>query len=477
MKNYFVDFAGFRKMPGIYLFLIILLCSVFCFKSLNVAPLSDWDETRYGMNAWNMLQRHDYINYFFLDFFDITVTKPPLGIYAICLSYKIFGYNEFAMRLPSAIAGFLFFLVFYQWCRKEINEHAAFFITLILLSVKGLVGWHVFRTGDLDGMYTLFITLANIFFYYYVKTEHTRHAVLMVIFLSLVYYTKGFTFILFTPGWLLYLILNRKLAMLWKWQTLVLLIIFVLVMTSWPVIHSAYSHAFVDNELHYNNFFQRMWTHDIIERYFSGFKNYQPNYQYIIANPDSLYNLWNYYTYLLIILYSYLVKKKRIVNDLLTNRFFLYSLISTLPLLIISFSKEKMAWYTCTSVPFYAVITAMLHIKIISAIKRPYMLNMAEAGLLCFCLVRNGIQLQLEKSAPPLSEQLKSRYNADRSLLVITAPGRESVYLYAIWLTSRKGLIYYNKNTSYDAAQATLFYKNDTPYIDDFAHSKAYIVN
>lgn len=93
-------------------------------------PLWDQDEAAYAGFAKNMIDRSDYLvpEYFLSD----AHRKPPLHFWSIVLSYRIFGVNEFAVRVPSvlSILGTLLLVLFQA--KKLIGERAAFNSTVVL---------------------------------------------------------------------------------------------------------------------------------------------------------------------------------------------------------------------------------------------------------------------------------------------------------------------------------------------------------
>lgn len=95
--------------------LIALLASAgfLLFANLESAWVEMYDELRHAVNAYEMVVNDDYlVNTYFgeTDYFNL---KPPLSMWAIALSFKLFGFTLEAVRLPSALAS----LLMLQWAR------------------------------------------------------------------------------------------------------------------------------------------------------------------------------------------------------------------------------------------------------------------------------------------------------------------------------------------------------------------------
>src|SRR5438105_14903249 len=79
-----------------------LLAAVLAFSGLGARPLISPAEARYALIAREMLEKGDWIQPHFnhARYYE----KPPLTYWAVAASYRLFGFTEFASRLPSALA-------------------------------------------------------------------------------------------------------------------------------------------------------------------------------------------------------------------------------------------------------------------------------------------------------------------------------------------------------------------------------------
>lgn len=125
-----------------------------------VHPVYIWDEAVYANNALEMSHSH---NFFVLTLDgepNLYNTKPPLAIWLMAISIKVFGANEFAVRLPSVLAFLgVLFLVF-RFSKKIFASYDIGVIAcLVLLGSGGLLISHGVRTGDLDSLLVFCTTL------------------------------------------------------------------------------------------------------------------------------------------------------------------------------------------------------------------------------------------------------------------------------------------------------------------------------
>lgn len=83
--------------------LILLLTLATFFLLLGSRPLNEPDEGRYSEVAREMVETGDWLipHFWYLPHLD----KPPMTYWCVAVSLKVFGENEWAVRLPLALAG------------------------------------------------------------------------------------------------------------------------------------------------------------------------------------------------------------------------------------------------------------------------------------------------------------------------------------------------------------------------------------
>ena len=95
-------------------------------------PLIDPDEPRYASTARDMVLNGNWIVPHFNGV--PRINKPPLFYWAIAISYKIFGINEFSARLPSALAAIGTVLITYLWGKRLEDRKNGFWAGLVLMA-------------------------------------------------------------------------------------------------------------------------------------------------------------------------------------------------------------------------------------------------------------------------------------------------------------------------------------------------------
>jgi 4-amino-4-deoxy-L-arabinose transferase-like glycosyltransferase len=119
------------------LLLLAVVLAIPFIQYLGRLPLIDPDEGRYAEIPREMLERGDWItptlNY--VHYFE----KPVLLYWLNAVSLKLFGLNEFAARLPSALCGLATVLVTYAIGRRLYNRRTALISALILGTSTGFV--------------------------------------------------------------------------------------------------------------------------------------------------------------------------------------------------------------------------------------------------------------------------------------------------------------------------------------------------
>ena len=187
--------------------------------------LHDWDERFHALVARNMiyhplipmLRAHPITNHFDPNLWccnHIWLHKPPLFLWQMALSMKLFGASLFAMRLPSVIMGSIMILLLYRITLIFTNENkrTAVIAALLLATsnfqlqmTSGIIGM------DHNDLAFGFYVLASIWVYAeYVQNQTLVSAILIGIFAGCAVLNKWLVGLLVYLGWGINLLLSLK---------------------------------------------------------------------------------------------------------------------------------------------------------------------------------------------------------------------------------------------------------------------------
>jgi 4-amino-4-deoxy-L-arabinose transferase len=167
-------------LVGVFLLLYIV--------PLGVRPLIAPDETRYAEISREMLASGDWIvpHLNGLRYFE----KPVLGYWLNAVAIRALGENEFAVRLPSALAAGLAALLLGLWARRYAADRMAGLLTVGVF----LLSFEVFAIGVfcvLDSLFSLFVTASILFFYFAHESGKRLMLVAAGVSCGLAFLTKG----------------------------------------------------------------------------------------------------------------------------------------------------------------------------------------------------------------------------------------------------------------------------------------------
>lgn len=278
--------------------------------------------------------------------------KPPLFFWSQIIFIKLIGYNELAVRRPSAICGALTVILVFSFITKHFSFSFGLFAALVLCSIKGFVTFHSSRTGDMDVMLTLGITGFIFHFYNYIKKKTTKYLIYSLLFFLFAFFTKSIIVFFTIPAILIWVISKErnilKDAKIWLGIIAVMLAI-----TSYILIRSKYEAGYFSGHMldYLLKFKQPFYaTHD------------HPWDFYI----NNFYNDRFAHFFLLLPLALLLSTREKSIE---LKYFIQYiSLIAFVFITILSLSPTKCFWYDVPVFPIFAIIIGYLIWKIIDLV-------------------------------------------------------------------------------------------------------------
>jgi hypothetical protein len=204
-------FKFFLNSKVLSVILITVISTFLLFFNLGKNHLLPWDEAIYANISKNMVLSGDYVvEHWWPD--SVWYEKPPLAMWLMAGSFNLFGVNEFAARLPSALLGLGTVLLVYFWGTQMFNKTTGFIAGLSLITTFNFLYYS--RTSMLDVISTFFITLALYTFWHYKEnSKNWWNFVISAVATGLAVMTKGVTG--FVPlavigFYQLYLLLTRQ---------------------------------------------------------------------------------------------------------------------------------------------------------------------------------------------------------------------------------------------------------------------------
>lgn len=199
--------------PWIGLLVLLLICVLPIFSHLDDVPIQLWDEGRLANSAVEMYETGDPLVVTYGNQPEMWSVKPPMLIWLQVLSFKLFGVNDLAFRLPTSLAAlFTCFLLYWFFTKKFKAPWIGIISGLVLVTTAGYIRLHGVRTGDYDSLLTFFTTLYFICFYLFIEEDKRKYLLLSILFIICATLTKGIAGLLFLPAMLFYAIYRKKLA-------------------------------------------------------------------------------------------------------------------------------------------------------------------------------------------------------------------------------------------------------------------------
>lgn len=168
---------------------LMFIVAVFAsfYLTLGVIPLFDLDEGAFSEATREMLKNGDYITTYLNG--QLRFDKPILIYWLQAMSVSAFGLNEFALRLPSALAATGWAASIYVFARKHFELKTAFLAAIFMVfSVQvSIVG----KAAIADALLNLWIAVSMLSMYQYISTRNKTCLMLAFAAIALGTLTKG----------------------------------------------------------------------------------------------------------------------------------------------------------------------------------------------------------------------------------------------------------------------------------------------
>jgi 4-amino-4-deoxy-L-arabinose transferase-like glycosyltransferase len=337
-----------KKTQFAFVIFVLLLCYFPLCHKIDSYCVQLWDESRNASNAVEMYHNHHWLVRYFEGRPDDWELKPPFLIWCQVLSFKLFGFNELALRMPTMIftMGTVLFLINIGF-RVSRSIYPGSLAAMVLVSNMGYVGEHIGRTGDHDAALIFFTTLFLFHFYQYLQQPKNKYLVLWSMALFLGWFTKSVAIFMVLPGCLVWVIYQHKLKALltgkkfWIGALAVILLIL---------------GYYAAREMQTPGYFKMVWMNEIFGRYFGVSKEYEFHNQgfwfYVKGLINGRFEPW---FAIAILAFAYLFKNKNMPERLFLKYLFV---VGGLFLVVIS-AGTKNFWYDGPLFPIAALIIGL----------------------------------------------------------------------------------------------------------------------
>lgn len=209
-----------HRISLVFLFSAGLVLRLF---SAGLDPfLNTWDEQFHALVAKNlltdpfkpMLIRYPVLDYDFTNWQanHIWLHKQPWFLWQIAFFFKIFGINEWVLRLPTAIMMSLLVLVIYRIGKLISNEvvawYGAFIYTFSFFFVHFVSG--AVPTDHNDAAFIFYVSLSIWSYFEYIRSKKRRWLVFLGIFSGISILNKWLVGFLVYSGWIVAIFMDHS---------------------------------------------------------------------------------------------------------------------------------------------------------------------------------------------------------------------------------------------------------------------------
>ncbi|HRY97671.1 MAG TPA: glycosyltransferase family 39 protein [Bacteroidales bacterium] len=240
--------AELRQRPGLSTLLLVLTALLlYSFAALLDPFLNIWDERFHALVAKNLLAHplkptlYDdpvldmaYDNW---TIYHVWLHKPPLFLWQIALSFKLFGISEFSLRIPNILMGALLVPVSMRTAQRLTDRMTAYLSGLMVLTTVYFLEM-VGGRQDMDHNDVAFLFYISLSIWSWTEYHHSgkrRWALAAGAFAGLAILCKWLPGLLVYLGWGAFLLMSRRFSLKENADLLRALGLTVLVALPWQV--------------------------------------------------------------------------------------------------------------------------------------------------------------------------------------------------------------------------------------------------
>lgn len=331
-----------KKLTWILVVIFVLISLYPLFAFLGTQPLRTWDESRVAASSYEMTKTKNPIVVTYDYKPDHWSVKPPLAIWIQALSIKVFGANEVAVRLPSALAILLMGVVIILLTGVIKKPFLGFYAASVIICSRGFFIYHSGRSADYDALLCFFMIAYLLLFFIYTETKEKKYYILFFVSLIFATLTKGIQALMPLPFIPIYLIFRKQLLPILKDKTTYIGIgLFILFVGGY----------YIGRELSYGGYLKAVYENELGGRFMTVLENNSGGKCYYINNLKTNYFTYFFYILPLAFIFTLFVKDKQV------KRLSIFSMsIAIMQYVFLLIAKTKLHWYLLPLMPLFALV-------------------------------------------------------------------------------------------------------------------------
>lgn len=167
--------------------LVVAALGLGFFWNLGGAPLFDRDEGAFSVATAGMFERDDFISVY--NNGKPRYEKPIFIHWCQAVPVAVFGPQEFAFRLPSAVAASLWVVFLYRFLRQRRDRQTARVAAVLMATAVGIMS--IGRAAIADGVLNVLVTLAMLDIFRWSEAPRRGLQLRIFLWLALGMLTKG----------------------------------------------------------------------------------------------------------------------------------------------------------------------------------------------------------------------------------------------------------------------------------------------
>ncbi len=356
----FIDYILEFIEKHYYLFLSIIysVAAFNLFYNLCNVPISSWDEARHGISAYEMLRNNNYIINTFEYTTDYWNLKPPISFWAICLGYKLAGFNAMGLRLFSAVAAIITIIVVTLFTKYRNGKLASLISASVLVTSSKYIISHCARTGDADSIFVLFFTLALVSVSLIERNINWLY--FSGLFTALAFLTKSWHALSIVAITGIYLLISKAFLKI----SIKKYLIYISTM-GFPIILWGIGRYSMDGFA----FFKKMISFDLLDRSTKTLEGHIGGPDYYLHSLERGYSSWGIVLFISVIAYLFCYAGEE-PDKSNRNYISLMVLWISIPLMIYNLASTKIDWYILYIYPALAISIGGLSGKLLRGTRR-----------------------------------------------------------------------------------------------------------